>query len=79
MDFEPIEWDEETNRVFPVKLINPNHYPIRSLIWMDEETGQSTFRVLKQFGSLTTDINMLTYEHLRRDPKVQMVVESETT
>jgi hypothetical protein len=70
---------EELNQLFPVQLINPYHYPIRVLTWMDEDTGESTFAVIKQFGRLNTEINRLTYEHLRRDPKVQVVVEPQET
>lgn len=68
---------EKTNELFPVVLINPFHYPIRVLTWMDEDTGESTFAVIKQFGKLPVNINRLTYEHLRLDPKVQVISEIE--
>ena len=68
-----LDWGEES-KFFPVKLRNPYHFPIRVLTLMDEETGNSTFAVIKQFGSINVDINMLTYEHLRRDPKVEITV-----
>ena len=68
-----LDWGEET-KLFPVKLRNPHHFPIRVLTFMDEETGLSNFAVIQQFKSINVDINMLTYEHLRRDPKVEITV-----
>jgi len=67
--------DLETNDLFPVQLLNPTSYPVRALVWVDEDTGHSTFRVLKQFEKYATQINKLTYEHLRRDPKIQVIVD----
>lgn len=66
----------EQNDLFPVQLLNPTSYPIRALVWVDEDTGESTFRVLKQFEKYSTQINRLTYEHLRRDPKIQVIVDN---
>lgn len=66
----------ETSELFPVKLVNPANYPIRALIWMDEDTGKSTFKVLKQFEKFSTKINRLTYEHLRLDPKIKVIVDN---
>lgn len=58
---------------FRVILKNTCSYPIRALVWMDEETGHSTHEVFKQFKKKELEINLLTFQHLQRDPKVRMI------
>lgn len=69
--------EEEQNNLFPVKLINPTNYPVRTLVWMDEDTGKSKFKILKQFEQFATQINKLTYDHLRLDPKIKVIADVE--
>lgn len=58
--------------LFKVILKNMCTYPIRALIWADEETGHSTHVVFRQFEKREIEINLLTFRHLQRDPKVRM-------
>jgi hypothetical protein len=58
--------------VFRVNLKNTCSYPTRLLVWMDEETGHSTFSVFRPFEKRELTINLLTFRHLQRDPKVRM-------
>ena len=60
------------NLKFRVKIKNYCSYPVRVLLYMDEETGFGTYSVFRQFESRELDINLLTYRHLQRDPKVRM-------
>ena len=67
----------ENTGLFNVRLLNSLSYPLRVLVWMDEETGESTYAVIKQFKHIDVEINRLTFEHLRRDPKISMTVNPE--
>lgn len=58
--------------IFRVILKNACSYPVRLLIWMDEETGQGKYSVFTQFEKRELTINLLTFRHLQRDPKVRM-------
>lgn len=67
----------EDTGLFNVRLLNPLSYPLRVLVWMDEDSGESTFAVIKQFKHIDVSINRLTLDHLARDPKVKMTVNPE--
>lgn len=62
----------EVNTVFRVNVKNACPYPIRVAVWVDEATGYSTCSVFKQFEKRELEINLLTFKHLQRDPKIRM-------
>ena len=62
----------ESPTEFRVTVKNHCSYPVRVLLYADEKTGHSTYSVFKSFESRALTINLLTYRHLQRDPKVHM-------
>ena len=74
-DFEAVETLIEEVKApteFRVSVKNHCSYPVRVLLYANEETGKSTYSVFKSFESRELTINLLTYRHLQRDPKVHM-------
>lgn len=64
--------ENDSPTVFTVNIKNACTYPIRVLTWMDEETGQGTYSVFRQFERRKLEINLLTLRHLQKDPKVKL-------
>ena len=57
---------------FSVIVKNTCSYPIRIIIFMDEQTGHATYSVMKQFEERQLDINFMTLRYLQMDSKIRL-------